>query len=197
MPIVCHEKVKCLSIIFLIALSLSYQNLKSQQPVNSVAVECIESNSFPFEANDDPKNFNFLKSSIANKRIVILSEADYGDGTSYQVMSQMMQFLIDSMGFKVVAFDNSNVDINYFQNKISQTGSINAFDTYFGPNILMRVTPSTLFLFYKQELKRKKLNYLGWISRCDWTALSMAFSKRLAIFFNVMTASLIKLLFPY
>ena len=118
MLIVCHEtKVKCLPIIFLIAFILSYQNLKSQQPVSSVAVECIENNSFPFEPNGDPKNFNFLKSSIGNKRIVILSEADYGDGTSYQVMSQMMQFLIDSLGFKVLAFDNSNVDINYFQKK--------------------------------------------------------------------------------
>ena len=118
MLFVCQEvRVKYLPIIFLIAFSFSYQNLKSQQPVNSVAVECIESNSFSFDPNGDPKNFNFLKSSIANKRIVILSEADYGDGTSYQVISQMMQFLIDSLGFKVVAFDNSNVDINYFQNK--------------------------------------------------------------------------------
>src|SRR6188474_2306836 len=138
MPIVCHEKVKCLPIIFLIAFILSYQNLKSQQPVNSVAVECIESNSFPFDPNGDPKNFSFLKSSIANKRIVILSEADYGDGTSYQVISQMTQFLIDSLGFQVLAFDNSNVDINYFQNKISQTDSVRSFDTYFGPNILNR-----------------------------------------------------------
>ena len=61
MPIVCHEKVKCLPIIFLIAFGLSYQNLKSQQPVSSVAVECIENNSFPFETNGDPKNFNFLE----------------------------------------------------------------------------------------------------------------------------------------
>ena len=59
MPIVSHEKVKCLSIAFLIAFS--YQNLKSQQPVSSVAVECIENNSFSFDPNADPKNFNFLK----------------------------------------------------------------------------------------------------------------------------------------
>ncbi|HMK17163.1 MAG TPA: erythromycin esterase family protein [Chitinophagaceae bacterium] len=161
MPIECHEKVKCLSIIFLIAFSLSYQNLKSQQPVNSVAVECIENNSFPFDPNGDQKNFNFLKSSIANKRIVILSEADYGDGTSYQVMSQMMQFLIDSMGFKVVAFDNSNVDINYFQNKISQTGSINAFDTYFGPNILNASYAFNIIPFLQTRIKEKKIELVG------------------------------------
>ena len=161
MLIVCHEKVKCLSIIFLIAFSLSYQNLKSQQPVNSVAIECIESNSFPFEVNGDPKNFSFLKSSIANKRIVILSEADYGDGTSYQVMSQMMQFLIDSMSFKVVAFDNSNVDINYFQNKISQTGSINAFDTYFGPNILNASYTFNIIPFLQARIKEKKIELFG------------------------------------
>ena len=158
MPIVCHEKVKRLSVIFLIAFSLSYQNLKSQQPVNSVAIECIESNSFPFEVNGDPKNFSFLKSSIANKRIVILSEADYGDGTSYQVMSQMMQFLIDSLGFKVVAFDNSNVDINYFQNKIGQTGSINAFDTYFGPNILNAGYAFNITPFLQTRIKENKLH---------------------------------------
>ncbi len=161
MPIVCHEKVKCLPVIFLIAFSLSYQNLKSQQPVSSVAVECIENNSFPFDPNGDQKNFNFLKSSIANKRIVILSEADYGDGTSYQVMSQMMQFLIDSMGFKVVAFDNSNVDINYFQNKISQTGSINAFDTYFGPNILNASYAFNIIPFLKTKIKEKKIELFG------------------------------------
>ena len=161
MPIVCHEKMKCLSIIFLIAFSLSYHDLKGQQPVSSVAVECIENNSFPFETTGDPKNFNFLKSSIANKRIVILSEADYGDGTSYQVMSQMMQFLIDSMGFKVVAFDNSNVDINYFQNKISQTGSINAFDTYFGPNILNASYAFNIIPFLQTRIKEKKIELFG------------------------------------
>src|SRR6188508_964626 len=161
MLIVCHEKVKCLSIIFLIALSLSFQNLKSQQPVSSVAVECIENNSFPFEANGDPKNFNFLKTSIANKRIVILSEADYGDGTSYQVMSQMMQFLVDTMGFKVMAFDNSNVDINYFQNKISQTDSINTFDTYFGPNILNASYTFNIIPFLQTRIKEKKLELFG------------------------------------
>ena len=162
MLIVCHEtKVKCLPIIFLIAFSLSYQNLKSQQPVNSVAVECIENNSFPFEINGDPKNFNFLRSSIAGKRIVILSEADYGDGTSYLVMSQMMQFLIDSMGFSVLAFDNSNVDINYFQNKISQTDSIKPFDTYFGPNILNASYGFNITPFLQTRIKENKLELFG------------------------------------
>ena len=162
MLIVGHDvKVKYLSIIFLIAFSLNYQNLKSQQPINTVAVECIESNSFPFEINGDPKNFNFLKSSIANKRIVILSEADYGDGTSYLVMSQMMQFLIDSMGFKVVAFDNSNVDINYFQNKISQTDGIKPFDTYFGPNILNTGYGFNITPFLQTRIKENKLELFG------------------------------------
>ena len=162
MLIVCHEtKAKCLPVIFLMAFGLSYQNLKSQQPVNSIAVECIEDNSFPFDPNCDPKNFNFLKTSIANKRIVILSEADYGDGTSYQVMSQMMQFLIDSLGFKVVAFDNSNVDINYFQNKIGQTDSINSFDTYFGPNILNASYRFNITPFLQTRVKEKKLELFG------------------------------------
>ena len=162
MLIVCHEtKVKCLSIIFLIAFSLSYQNLKSQKPVNSVAVDCIEDNSFPFDPNGDPKNFNFLKNSIANKRIVILSEANYGDGTSYHVISQMMQFLIDSLDFKVVAFDNSNVDINYFQNKISQTDSINSFDTFFGPNILNASYGFNIVPFLQTRIKEKKLELFG------------------------------------
>jgi len=161
MLIVCHEKVKCLPVIFLIAFSLSYQNLKSQQPVSSVAVECIENNSFPFGTNGDPKNFNFLKSSIVNKRIVMLSEADYGDGASYQVMSQMMQFLIDSMGFKVVAFDNSNVDINYFQNKISQTDSISTFDTFFGPSILNASYGFNITPFLQTRIKEKKLELFG------------------------------------
>jgi len=162
MPYVCHEtKLKCLSIIFLIAFILSYQNLKSQQPVSSVAVECIENNSFPFGTNGDPKNFSFLKSNVGNKRIVILSEADYGDGTSYQVMSQMMEFLIDSMGFKVVAFDNSNVDINYFQNKISQTDNINPFDTYFGPNILNTSYGFNIVPFLQTRIKEKKLELFG------------------------------------
>src|SRR5215203_987195 len=161
MFIVCHEKVNRLSIIFLIAFGLSYQNLKSQQPVSSVAVECIENNSFPFETNGDPKNFNFLKSSIANKRIVILSEADNGDGTSYQVMSQMMQFLIDSMGFKVLAFDNSDVDVNYFQNKIGQTNSINSVDTYFGPNILNAAYAFNITPFLQTRIKEKKLELVG------------------------------------
>lgn len=158
---VSHEKAKCLPITILIAFSLSYQDLKSQQPVSSIAAECIENNSFPFETNGDPKNFSFLKSSIANKRIVILSEADYGDGASYQVMSQMMQFLVDSMGFKVVAFDNSNVDINYFQNKINQTDSISAFDTFFGPNLLNASYDFNITPFLRTRIKEKRLELFG------------------------------------
>ena len=162
MLIVCQEvRMKCLPIIFLMAFSLSCQNLNSQQPVSSVAVECIENNSFPFETNGDPKNFKFLKNSIVNKRIVILSEADYGDGTSYQVMSQMMQFLIDSLGFKVLAFDNSNVDINYFQYKLSQPDSISSFDTYFGPNVLNRNYAFNLLPFLQTRIKEKKLELFG------------------------------------
>jgi erythromycin esterase len=162
MIIVCQEvKVKWLSVIFIIVFSLSYQNLKSQQPINSVAVECIEENSFPFDPNGDPKNFNFLKNSIANKRIIMLSETDYGDGTSYQVISQMMQFLIDSLGFKVVAFDNSNVDINCFQNKISQTDSISGFDTFFGPSILNASYGFNIVPFLQTRIKEKKLELFG------------------------------------
>jgi erythromycin esterase-like protein len=162
MLIVCHEtKMKCLPIIYIIAFTLSYHNLKSQQPVSSVAVECIEQNSFPFDPNGDPKNFNFLKSNIGNKRIVILSEADNGDGTSYHVMSQMMEFLIDSLGFKVVAFDNSNVDISYFQNKIRQADSINPFDTYFGPNILNTTYGFNIIPFLQTRVKEKKLELFG------------------------------------
>ena len=162
MLIVRHEiRMKYLPVIFLIAFSLNYQTLKSQQPINSVAVECIENNSFPFDPNGDPKNFNFLKSTIANKRIVILSEADYGDGTSYQVISQMMEFLIDSLGFKVVALDNSNVDINYFQNKLSQTDSISAFDTFFGPNIFNTSYGFNIIPFLKTRIKQKKLELFG------------------------------------
>ena len=162
MTIVCNEiRGKRLPVIFLIAFSLNFQNLKSQQPVNSVAGECIENNSFPCETNGDLKNFNFLKGSIANKRIVILSEADYGDGTSYQVMSQMMQFLIDSLGFKVLAFDNSNVDINYFQYKLSQPDSISSFDTYFGPNVINRNYAFNILPFLQTRIKEKKLELFG------------------------------------
>jgi erythromycin esterase-like protein len=76
-------------------------------------------------------------------------------------MSQMMQFLIDSLGFKVVAFDNSNVDINYFQNKISQTDSINSFDTYFGPNILNASYGFNITRFLQTRIKEKKLALFG------------------------------------
>lgn len=158
MLVVRHEIPTC---FFLIAFCLNYQTLKSQQPINSVAVECIENNSFSFDPNGDPKNFNFLKSSIANKRIVMLSEADYCDGTSYQVISQMMEFLIDSLGFKVVAFDNSNVDINYFQNKLSQADSISPFDTFFGSNILNTSYGFNITPFLQTRIKQRKLELFG------------------------------------
>lgn len=162
MFIVSHEvKVNCLPVIYLIAFGLSYQHLKSQMPVNSVAAECIESNSFSFEPNGDPKNFNFLRNTIGNKSIVMLSEADQGDGASYQVMSEMMRYLIDSMGFKVLAFDNSNVDINFFQSKISQTDSISTFDTYFGPNILNAGYGFNIVPFLQTRIKEKKLELFG------------------------------------
>jgi erythromycin esterase-like protein len=76
-------------------------------------------------------------------------------------MSQMMQFLIDSMGFKVVAFDNSNVDINYFQNKISQTDNVNNFDTNFGPNILNASYAFNITTFLQTRIKEKKIELFG------------------------------------
>jgi hypothetical protein len=77
MRIVSHDsKVKCFPFIFTIAVCLCYQKGNTQAPVNSATLECFEKNSFPF--NPGNKDFGFLKQAVADKRIMILAEADPG-----------------------------------------------------------------------------------------------------------------------
>jgi erythromycin esterase-like protein len=161
MFIVSHEtKVRYLAIFFMIAFCLSYQNVKTQVAVNSPTLGCFEKNSFSFDPADGPKDFNFLKNVIADKRILILAEADEGDGTSIQVISQMMQFAIDSLGFKVVAFDNGNVDVNYFQNKICEADSAKNPYAYLGFSFLNSYG-FDIIPFLQTRLKEKKIELFG------------------------------------
>lgn len=54
---------------------------------------------------DETKEFESLKKSIGDSRIVLLGEESHGDGTTLETKVRLVKFLHQSMGFTVLAFE--------------------------------------------------------------------------------------------
>jgi len=50
-------------------------------------------------------SFEFIADQIGDKDIVILGEAGHGDGKTYEVTGQLMQYLMKEKGFNTIAFE--------------------------------------------------------------------------------------------
>lgn len=60
--------------------------------------------------DDDFADLRFLQTTIGDKRIVMLGEANHGDGAALAVKARIVKFLHQEMGFEVVVFESGLYD---------------------------------------------------------------------------------------
>ena len=154
-------KKNCSYIIFFGLVFLSYLDCISQNFKNPNVKDTICKNSFVFDIDSDKNNFDFLNKILCDKKIVILAEAMHGDGTSQWIIAKMMKFLIDSLNFKVVALENGNLDVNYFQSRLLHSENIKQANIYLSSYFLNRKPGFDLLPFFQTRIKEKKINFFG------------------------------------
>lgn len=57
-------------------------------------------------------DFNFLKNEIGDAQIVFLGEQDHGDGATMLAKTCLIKYLVNQMGFSVVAFEGDFLSLN-------------------------------------------------------------------------------------
>ncbi len=68
-------------------------------------VQTMNSGSF------DSQDFSFLENEINDKRIVFLGEATHFDGATFEVRTQIIEYLIEEMYFDVILFEAGMFDL--------------------------------------------------------------------------------------
>lgn len=86
---------------FLIAFSLFFLNKINGQN-NLLENQSITINSIKQQ----------LKTSIGQKRLVLLGEPTHGEGNVFEIKTKICQFLHDSLGFNIIAFESSLYDMH-------------------------------------------------------------------------------------
>lgn len=56
---------------------------------------------------EDNTQFELIKKSIGNARIVLLGEQTHGDGTTFETKVKLVKYLHEKMGFTVLAFESN------------------------------------------------------------------------------------------
>jgi erythromycin esterase-like protein/membrane protease YdiL (CAAX protease family) len=90
---------------------------------NSISNEWIKNNVHTI--NNDSLSagkFDFLKEKISDKRIVFLGEATHYDGATFAARSEMVDFLINEMGFEVILFEAGMFDLMQANKEFQETG---------------------------------------------------------------------------
>ncbi len=51
------------------------------------------------------KDLSFLKKKLSNVRIVMLGEPDHGAGRAFEIKTELIKYLYNELGFRVLAFE--------------------------------------------------------------------------------------------
>jgi erythromycin esterase len=68
------------------------------------------------------QDLQFLKNEIGDKHIVFLGEATHFDGATFEVRTQIVQFLMEEMGFEVILFEAGMYDLMKANKQFQETG---------------------------------------------------------------------------
>lgn len=63
-------------------------------------------------SDDDFSGYEILAQKIGDARIVMLGEQTHGHGTTFTAKSKIIKYLVENMGFDVVAFESSFYEMN-------------------------------------------------------------------------------------
>jgi len=74
--------------------------------------------------NPNDTNFSdlyFLKTILANNKIVILGESGHGDGASFEAKTRIIKFLVENMGYRTIAFEGGGfLEMNFAESRIKR-----------------------------------------------------------------------------
>ncbi|HMJ46429.1 MAG TPA: erythromycin esterase family protein [Ferruginibacter sp.] len=146
--------MKNITIFILICLAIPINTYSQQE------VEWLKQNIVSFSldsAKDGDKEFEKLKKSIGNARIVLLGEQSHGDGTTFETKVKLVRFLHQKMGFTVLAFESNQYNAerawqDVFENKSPMTALQNSIFPIWGK--AQEIQP--LFEYITLQAKTKK-----------------------------------------
>lgn len=99
---------KTLLLLFLTAIFLPTKILG--QEMNSAMFLPFNYDSTNYNSSD----YSFLKKVVGNKRIVLLGEPTHGEGNIFSIKINIIKYLVEQMGFKVIAFESNIYDLYKF-----------------------------------------------------------------------------------
>lgn len=128
------NKFSILTFIFISIISISAYCQKNQE-INKYII--------PFKSIDyksDNKDFLFLKSTLANTKVVMLGENMHGDGSTLTAKLKLIKYLHEELGFNVLAIECAGF---YQSNRIMQEAKLN-------PNLIKEIEKTTIFNEYAE-----------------------------------------------
>ena len=99
---------RALLVAILLATLASAVRADEESPVLPAGVHALHS---PYGVECDPNQFAPLKPAIGDARVVALGEAVHGSRTIFEAKACAIRFLVEEMGFRVVAFEGSVDDL--------------------------------------------------------------------------------------
>lgn len=66
------------------------------------------------------KEFSFLKDELKDVQVVMLGEISHFDGNVFETKTEIIKYLVENMGFDVIAFESGIYDLWKAQNEISR-----------------------------------------------------------------------------
>lgn len=124
----------------------------------------VKSNVVSIESSVSEFNFREIAESIKDKRFVFLGEEHHGDLTTFQLKSELVKYLHDSLGFNILAFEGDFFALNYQNDSINFENR----DLRFYKYNIMPVWSECVFFdkfineaFINQSDKKTKLKLVG------------------------------------
>lgn len=145
-----------LKLVKIFLLLLFFYSCKSNI-VQKVANELVVVNDLSKE-----DSFNFLNQSLLNKEIVLLGEATHGDGKTFEIKSNLVEYLVKKKGYNTFAFEARNFfEIEFINDNVQLEGVL---DDAFKKNWVRRWSPwgpSKEIQTLVDLFSNNKLNYIG------------------------------------
>lgn len=69
--------------------------------------------------NLEERDFSFLKPILENKKIVLLGEMTHGDGTTFQLKTEVVKYLHEQLGYNVLALENGMYSFLSWREKLN------------------------------------------------------------------------------
>jgi len=119
-----NKRILITAVLVLYGLSTFAQSGTDQQI--SLSKEWINTNVHNIEKEENIQAWAFLKEEIKDRRIVAIGEQMHQDGESFRLRGQMIEYLMEEMGFEVILFEAGMYDVQEANSIARQEQSIDS-----------------------------------------------------------------------